>query len=171
MGAITSNFVWYGGDFELADVIVACAVKQLNIDTRRIYTGGCSAGGLQAGAMVYARSSYIAAAMPVSGGALFAAAPFDDPTHIPAVITSHGSRMGDNVVVVFADTSATLDNEVAAKGGTVVNCDWGGNHCMPPPEVLAAQWTFLKDHPFGFDPDPYAAALPESFPAFCKKIK
>jgi hypothetical protein len=178
-GALTTNFVWYADDFELADVIVACAVKQLNIDTRRIYTGGCSAGGLQAGAMVHYRSSYIAAAMPVSGGTLlgrkvvvfgFPAAPFEDPAHIPAVITSHGSRTGDMVFVAFADTSADLDNAVAAEGAAAVDCDWGGLHCQPPPEVLAAQWQFLKAHPFGYDPDPYAEGLPASFPRTCTQI-
>jgi hypothetical protein len=60
---------WYTGDFAMADVLVACAVEQLHIDTRRIYTSGCSAGGLQVGMMVYARASYLAAAIAMSGGA------------------------------------------------------------------------------------------------------
>jgi hypothetical protein len=43
-GKNTCNNVWYTGDFAMADQILACAVQQLNIDTRRVYTGGCSAG-------------------------------------------------------------------------------------------------------------------------------
>ena len=61
MGTDTGDAVWYTGDFAMADQILACAVQQLNIDTRQIYTAGCSAGGLQAGAMVCSRSSYLAA--------------------------------------------------------------------------------------------------------------
>jgi hypothetical protein len=49
------------GDFEVADQIVACAVKNHGINPRRIYTTGCSAGGLQAGCMASRRSGYIAA--------------------------------------------------------------------------------------------------------------
>ena len=37
-------------DFKVADQIAACAVRDYGIDPRRIFTTGCSAGGLQAGA-------------------------------------------------------------------------------------------------------------------------
>lgn len=36
-------------DFKIADTIAACAVRDHGINPRRIYTTGCSAGGLQAG--------------------------------------------------------------------------------------------------------------------------
>jgi hypothetical protein len=71
MGQNTGNNVWYTGDFEMADQILACAIEQQDVDPRRIYTGGCSAGGLQASAMSYGRSSYNAAAIPNSGGTVF----------------------------------------------------------------------------------------------------
>jgi hypothetical protein len=45
--------VFTTGDYQSADQIVACAVKQLNIDTKRIYVSGASAGGLAAGELVY----------------------------------------------------------------------------------------------------------------------
>src|SRR6185295_11705749 len=48
-GQTTGNSVWFTDDFKMADVVLACAVAQLNIDTHRVYTAGCSAGGLQAG--------------------------------------------------------------------------------------------------------------------------
>ena len=153
----------------MADHILACAVEQLNIDTRRIYTGGCSAGGLQAGAMVYSRSSYLAAAMPNSGGVIFPF-PMEDPGHVPSLITTHGAAGVDVVVIDFSDTSATMDNDIAGMGGFVVNCDHGGRHCGSPSAVKEAQWQFLKDHPFGVSPDPYAAGLPASFPSSCVAI-
>jgi predicted esterase len=173
-GMNTGNNVWYTGDFEMADQLVACAVKQLNIDTHRIYTGGCSAGGLQASAMVYQRSSYLAAASTNSGG-LITQYPdlyvLEDPDHVPALITTHGAPGQDVVVIDFSETSAANVKDIAAKGGFAVNCNHGGGHCGSPATVKAAQWEFMKDHPFGVDPEPYASGLPSDFPAFCEIAK
>jgi poly(3-hydroxybutyrate) depolymerase len=168
-GMNTGNNVWYTGDFEMADQILACAVQQLNIDTRRIYAGGCSAGGLQSGTMLYSRSSYIAAVMPNSGGVVFPFA-LEDPSHVPALITTHGKMGTDVVVIDFSNSSATEDKDVAGKGGYVVDCDHGGGHCGAPPNDTAAQWQFCKDHPFGVTKDPYNGMLPSTFPSYCKII-
>jgi poly(3-hydroxybutyrate) depolymerase len=173
-GMNTGNNVWYTGDFAMADQLVACAVKQLNIDTRRIYTGGCSAGGLQASAMVYQRSSYLAAASTNSGGLIEQYASIyvlEDPDHVPALITTHGAPGVDVVTIDFSETSAANVEDVVAKGGFAVNCNHGGGHCASPASVKAAQWKFMKDHPFGVDPEPYAGGLPSDFPAFCEITK
>lgn len=50
----------------------------------------------------------------------------------------------------------------------MVVCDHGGGHCQAPAAVQNAQWEFLKAHPFGVDPLPYANGLPADFPKFCK---
>lgn len=168
-GANTSGTgTWYEGDFEMVDILIACAAEQLNIDTRRIYTAGCSSGGLQAGAMTYDRSSYLAGAMPNSGGLIFPRMPQD--SHVPSVITAHGAAASDVVIISFAETSATLNNGIAARGGYTVDCDHGGGHCGSPPELKAAQWQYLLDHPFGVSPDPYPMGLPASFPSYCTTI-
>jgi hypothetical protein len=166
-GDYTGPFVWHSDDFNVADEILACAIQQLNVETRRIYSAGCSAGGLQTSAMVYMRSGYIAAAMPNSGGT-GNPLPLQDPSHVPAVITTHGAPGSDVVVIDFSVTSAAFVNDLTAKGGFAVDCNHGGGHCGATPEVVAAQWQFLKDHPFGVTPEPYASGLPASFPASCK---
>lgn len=168
-GTTTGNNVWYTGDYDAADVVVSCAVQQLNIDVRQIYAAGCSAGGLQAGSMVVARSSYLAAAMTNSGGDLLVST-FDDPSHIPAIITTHGTYDADFVIVHFADVSKHTDQVIADMGGYAVDCDHGGGHCGAPQAVIAAQWQFVKDHPFGISQDPYADGLPSSFPTYCTKF-
>jgi hypothetical protein len=117
--------------------------------------------------MVYMRSSYLAAAMPNSGG-MALPPPFEDPSHIPAVMATHGAPGADVVVIDFSNTSAFLVNDLATKGGFAVDCNHGGGHCGATPEVVAAQWQFLKDHPFGVDPEPYASGLPASFPSYCE---
>jgi predicted esterase len=161
----TGNNVWYTGDFDMVDYILGCAIQQLNIDTHQIYTAGCSAGGLQAGAMVYARSSYLAAAMTNSGGSLLSA--LEDPSHVPSVISAHGS-CADKVILFFANMSKAMDKNISQQGGIAVDCDHGGGHCGDPAPLVAAQWQFLKDHPFGVSPDPYANGFPASVPAFAQ---
>jgi acetyl esterase/lipase len=167
--------VWYTpGDLNLADLIAACAVENHNIDPRRIYSTGCSAGGLMTGVMAFHRSSYVAAAVPNSGGLVSNSfAQLQDPTHVPAVMTMHGARGqgNDMVIVEFADTSRTLDETLASQGGFVVNCDHGGGHCGASPELQMAAWQFMKDHPFGVSPEPYADGLPASFPSYCQIFK
>jgi len=166
-GQNTGNNVWYTGDFAMADQILACAVEQQDVDPRRVYTAGCSAGGLQASAMVYARSSYLAAAMPNSGGTVFRYQ-LEDPSHVPAFIGAHGSR--DVVVINFAETTTNQTRDLAAKGGFAVQCDHGGGHCASPTALKNAQWRFLKDHPFGVAPEPYAGGLPAGFPSYCRIV-
>jgi poly(3-hydroxybutyrate) depolymerase len=171
MGMNTGNGVWYTGDFAMADQILACAVQQLNIDTRQIFTAGCSAGGLEAGAMEYGRSSYLAAVMPNSGGEPYAGEyQLQDP-HVPALITTHGKMGTDVVQIDFSTTSMTEDKDILAKGGFAVDCDHGGGHCQAPAVDIAAQWQFCKDHPFGVSPEPYANGLPSSFPSYCTITK
>jgi hypothetical protein len=164
-GMNTGNNVWYTGDFEMADEIFACAYDQGLVDPRQVYTAGCSAGGLQASAMVYGRSSYLAAAMPNSGGTVFRYTLEDE--HVPAVMAAHGAQGTDVVIIDFADTTATQCSDIASKGGFMLDCDHGGRHCGSPSDLKAAQWKFLKDHPFGVDPEPYRPTPPANVPSFC----
>ncbi len=165
--------VWYTpGDLKLADLVVACAVEQHNIDPRRIFTTGCSAGGLMSGVMAFHRSSYLAASVPNSGGLATAGMDvLEDPSHVPALMTMHGARGADFVFIEFADSSQTLYTSVVAKGGFAINCDHGGGHCAAPKELKLAMWQFMKDHPFGVSPEPYANGLPASFPSYCKIVE
>ena len=168
-GRSTGNNVWYTGDFELADELLACANEQLNIDARRIYSGGCSAGGLQASAMVYERSQYLAGAMPNSGGTIFKYNMKSDG-YVPALATTHGGK-GDVVVINFGTTSMNQAKDIAGRGGNVINCNHGGGHCQPPGNVVAAQWDFLQKHPYGTKTSPYKKGLPSKYPDACKSIK
>jgi predicted esterase len=152
-------------DFDAADQIAACAVKNYGINPRRIYTTGCSAGGLQSGCMAQMRSSYIAAAAPNSGGVV-ANQPWQDKSS-PAIFTMHGGT-SDMVIVTFSQTSATLDMSAKAHGSFVVNCNHGGGHCGAPAPLQSAAWQFMKDHPFGFGTSPWTKAIPAGEPDYCK---
>jgi predicted esterase len=148
-------------DFEAADQIAACAVRDHGIDPRRIYTTGCSAGGLQSGCMAMQRSSYLAAAAPNSGG-ITTMQPWQD-MHSPAIFTMHGGS-SDMVIVQFSQTSNRLDMAAKSHGSFVVNCNHGGGHCQAPPELQRAAWRFMKDHPWGFTESPWAGGIPDGTP-------
>jgi poly(3-hydroxybutyrate) depolymerase len=152
-------------DFDSGDQLVACAIMKHGIDPRRIYSAGCSAGGLQTGCMAMLRSSYLAAATPNSGG-IVGAQPWQD-MHSPAVMTMHGGA-SDMVIVTFSQTSASFDMAAKMHGSFVVNCDHGGGHCAAPNDLKIAYWQFMKDHPFGIEKSPWATAFPPGVPDYCK---
>jgi hypothetical protein len=152
-------------DFAAADLIAACAVKNNGIDPKKIYTTGCSAGGLQSGCMAQSRSSYIAASAPNSGGIVFPQKWQD--MHSPAIFTMHGGA-SDMVFVTFSQTSASLDMAAKTHGSFVVNCDHGGSHCGAPAALQTAAWKFMKDHPWGVTKSPWADGIPAGVPAYCK---
>jgi hypothetical protein len=155
-------------DFKIADLIAGCAVKNYGINPRQIYTTGCSAGGLMAGCMGIARSNYIAATAPNSGGITVGYGAIQDPTHLPAVMTMHGDS-ADMVIVTFSETSEAYDNYMMKAGAFAIDCDHGGGHCGAPADLQASAWQFMKDHPYGTKPSPYlAAGLPSTFPKYCK---
>jgi predicted esterase len=152
-------------DFDAADQIAACAVMKHGVDARRIYSTGCSAGGLQTGCMAILRSSYLAAAAPNSGG-IIGRRTWQD-MHTPAIFTMHGGS-SDVVGVAFSDTSASLDMTAKMHGGYVVNCNHGGGHCMAPAALQTAAWKFMKEHPWGVNPSPWGSMIPAGVPEYCK---
>lgn len=168
-GGICSGTMIFGDTltWDIVDQIVACAVRDYDIDPRRIYSTGCSAGGLQTGCMALKRSNYVAAVATNSGGLTFPQR-LQDATRIPAVITSHGAPGVDVVAVDFSSTSKTFDDVVKNAGGFVVNCNHMGTHCGIPADNYSAAIDFLLDHPFGMKPSPYEAGLPTNFPEYCK---
>jgi poly(3-hydroxybutyrate) depolymerase len=165
--------VWYTThDFSFADLIAACAVKNYNIDPRRIYTTGCSAGGLMAGNMEMSHDSYLAAVSTNSGGiAVNIGAKLADPSHVSPIMFMHGGA-DDTVVINFQTASENLADIVKPAGGFVIMCNHMMGHCGAPAELQVAAWQFMKDHPFGIAESPYLkSGLPSSFPSYCQIMK
>jgi len=164
-GDLLSGTAIFGkGDFDLADGLLSCAVNKFNVDARRVFATGCSAGGLFSGAMAAARSNYIAAAAPNSGG-------WTTPVgwqnmNTPALMTIHGAPGSDVVIIDFSQSSATADKAFKARGGFVINCNHGGGHCGGG-GLAGDIWKFFKAHPFGTKPSPWATALPAGFNSKC----
>jgi hypothetical protein len=162
---LSGTAIFGAGDFKITDQLLACAVRDQNIDPRRVFATGCSAGGLFSAAMAAERSTYIAAAAPNSGGWTVPVA-FQNK-YTPALMTVHGAAGVDVVVIDFSSASATADQAFKAAGGFVINCDHGGGHCGGAglaPDI----WKFFKAHPYGVDPKPWAGGLPAGFSTQCK---
>ena len=167
-GEDTALGAWHTGDFEVADVVVACAVQQLGVDPRRIYTGGCGAGGLHAGAMVYARASYLAGAV-LEGGGVMSPGKLPPGGHVPSLIASYGLTDGPMDIVAPPATRA-LARDLSNHGGLVIVCP-GPSACIgPTSQIRDAHFRFLVDHPYGIDADPYADGLPPEFDDVCDRF-
>lgn len=165
--ALSGTSVFGRGDLELVDQLAACAVRDHNVDPRRIFTTGCSAGGLFATNLAVLRSEYIAAAAPNSGGLTFPQQFQSDFT--PALMTVHGAPGRDVVIVDFSNTSATADRTFSGRGGFVVNCNHGGGHCGGA-GLAGDIWEFFKAHPYGVEPapSPWTGGLPTGFDGACE---
>jgi predicted esterase len=161
----TGNGVWFIEDFNLADEVLACAIKQLHIDTRRIHVSGMSAGGLEATAMIYARSNYLASGAPYSGGEWSVMTPQDASNKVAAMIF-HGTYAKDVVTVHFYATSKILFDDIEMRGGFAIDCNHGGGH-MIPSDGGPAIWKFFQAHPYHTDPSPWATMLPAGLPSYC----
>jgi hypothetical protein len=162
---LSGTSIFGAGDFEIADQLVACAVQNHNVDPRRIYATGCSAGGLFSTAMAAKRSSYLAAAAPNSGG-LTVPVPFEND-YTPPLMTIHGAPGSDVVFIDFSNSSATADEAFKGRGGFVINCNHGGGHCGGG-GLAGDIWEFFKAHPYGVDPNPWESSLPAGFHSSCE---
>jgi predicted esterase len=161
---LSGTSIFGAGDFNIADQIVGCAVKEYNVDPRRIFATGCSAGGLFSAAMAARRSNYIAAAAPNSGGWTSPVSWQSDYT--PALMTIHGAAGRDVVIVDFSNTSRTADDAFKRRGGFVINCNHMGGHCGGA-ALAPSIWTFFKAHPYGVTPEPWSS-LPAGFHSSCQ---
>jgi hypothetical protein len=153
-------------DLQVADELLACAVETVGVDQRRIHSVGFSAGAIQTIQMSYRRSGYIASVVTFSG-AKAPGIPDQDPSNKFAALIFHGGA-NDQVVVSFQEGSQQYKTELAASGRFSLICDHGLGHRIPPAAPTSA-WPFLRDHPFGTTPSPYARTLPSSVPDYCRR--
>jgi len=172
-GVNTGNGVWFTGDFEAADQILACGIQAGLVDTSRIYTAGYSAGGLQACAMVAQRGRYLAAAICYSGGAGIIRGTPQDTSNLPPTLLLHGAAGSDVIIIDFNAASASWATAYAAAGGLAIDCDDGGDHIVSAFTRMGfggRAMPFLKAHAYG-SPSPYAAGLPGDCPSYCEIVR
>lgn len=157
--------LWDLSDLSFVDHVVACAVRDHNIDPHRIYAMGCIAGGYMVGALGVHRSSYIAAIAPSAGGLTTDHHALEEPRHAPAAFMMHGPD-NDALVLQSSQAASMLRDVLVPAGGFFTECMHDSSVCGPA-DLMENAWTFLKAHPFGVSPKPYASGLPADFPSYC----
>ena len=168
---VNTGTIWYTGDLDAVDQLVACGIEQGLVDPSRIHAAGYSAGGLEVGAMVFSRSSYLASAIVYSGGKpIFGVSSFEDPTHIPAVLGAHGAPGLDSLVLDFGTLTPALVETVQEAGGFGMDCNDGRDHIgglFTRLGVGGQARQFFADHPFDVA-SPYGDSVPAGFPDYCE---
>ncbi len=154
-------------DGALFDDILTCLDDQYDVDNRRVYSMGFSAGGLWTTWLQMHRSKWLAAVLAFSGGTGEFMNVYETPaSYVPTLLTSGG--VDDNVAgVAFAETSLDFATHLLADGQYVIHCDHGLGHTVP---WGADKWAvpFLFAHEWGVIPSPYLAnAKDAGFPDYC----
>jgi predicted esterase len=165
------QFPWWLGmggtrmdDLLVADEVIACASASVGLDVRRLHSIGFSAGAMQTEQFATYRSGYLASVVAYSGALLGTPSDEDPRNKYPAMLFFGGPT--DQVLINFDDATHTYHDHLASEGHFSFLCDHGQGHTVPA-DGPAAAWTFLEDHPFGVAPEPYAGALPKTFPKYC----
>lgn len=151
-------------DLLLADEVLACAMDQVGIDTKRIHTLGLSAGALHSTQMSYRRSNYIASSVLYSGGLIIDPPPSAEPRNKFSSMIFHGGPV-DAVILPFALTSERYYQELKKNDQFGLLCEHFTGHIIPP-GVWDSVWKFFQDHPYAAV-SPYKEKLPEGFPIYC----
>jgi hypothetical protein len=165
---VADDVGWYVEDDPVSDQVVACAIAQAKIDPRHIHSLGFSAGALHSIHLALARSDYIASVVSYSGGSQDPAAQQEqDPSNHVAALLAYGRAGVDAVGIDFNLLAREWYDTVHPKGWYTLMCDHDGSHVVPT-DLAPHVYRFLLDHPYKVEPEPYAAAIPAEFPAYCR---
>jgi len=156
-------------DLIVADLVVACAIQEKQIDVTRIHVVGFSAGGKQAAQMAIRRSGYVASVVIYSGGlfpeSIVPHPPYEEPDNqFPSLVFWGGPS--DVVLVDNVQAAQDYYDFISINGNFTIMCDHNGGHTIPP-EGQAAAWRFFQDHPWGASPEPYLNGMPPEIPDYC----
>lgn len=169
-------------DLRLFDDLLACLDAQFNMDRDRVWTTGMSAGALWSAYLLQYRSRFLAAAALLSGGEPdpSVAPPYRAPeTDIPVLLAWGGEddvfrvpganfvhNDGDPEMFSFARASEALSLKLRADGHFVVHCVGAQGHTVPF-DAFDIIWPFLRDHPRGVSPEPWAGGPPDDASPSC----
>jgi hypothetical protein len=134
------------------------------------------AGGLQTGAMIFAKG-YLASVLCYSGGGRFESGKLPDPSNVPSMIGAYGPAGTDTFMGMFDGGQSTLSLEKTLKGlgGFVIGCQDTGDHVngfmTQRTAVGPAAWQFFKDRPFrNSKPMPKVFRRRRNFPTTARSL-
>ena len=188
----TGYYEWFSGanpvgnpDIEVAEEVLACLYAQHNVDLDRIYATGHSAGAIWVSYLLQHWSHRLAAAMPLSGGEQYISsyrppsdrsqAPYMTPSRSLPVMVVHGGSSDTytspyHATLNFQQASTMLASDLVNDGSSVVICNGGFGHQIPPHQGATTTaeyliWPYFLDHPRTGTPYSSASEFPTSFPS------
>lgn len=157
-------------DVTLFDDLVTCLDEQFDIDNRRVFATGFSAGALWTTYLATRRADYLAAVATLSGG-VGTGVSYVKPTYnMPALVSWGGANDSYNagvLIIYFETESTTFANNLESEGHYVARCNHGTGHTVP---WGAADWVkrFLFDQVWNDGSTPYEEQVPSGvFPDYC----
>jgi len=153
-------------DAQLFDDLLTCIDAQYDIDNRRVYTTGFSAGALWSSYLVVKRSTFLAAAVIWSGGTGSTAYPYKTPKRKIPVLASWGGK-NDTALIQFEQTTGDMVGKLIKDGHYVIACNHGLGHTIPQGGL---QWglKFLAAHDWDSQADsPLKKGDTSAFPDYC----
>lgn len=173
----TNPFEWnfVAGESEAADDLAlfddmrTCLSRDRNVDLRRIYSTGMSAGGLWTTFLSIHRGDALASVMVMSGGTdpiVQYAPPAGEK--FPALLMWGGDSdvlTGGGFDLDFQAMTLAFSSELRADDHFVVHCNHGMGHTIPPDGMdVAEAWLF--PHVYG-EPSPWIGKDPTELAPYC----
>ncbi len=151
-------------DLALFDDVLSCVDEQYEIDRKRVYSTGFSAGALFTTRLGMKRSQYLAAIAPLSGGTE-PFQPYITPERALPVLATWGGPNDLYLNLSFEEATFELSEKLAEDGSFVALCGHTGGHTLPSVR-LAHVRDFFAVHTYG-EPSPWTEALPEDLWSGC----
>ena len=153
-------------DLAVFDGILACIDEQFNIDNRRVYTTGFSAGSLWSSFLVVNRGQYLAAATIFSGGTGLVVDYATPGNKMPVLLAWGGTADVYMGVVDFQVMTLDFSEKLRADGHFVAQCNHGLGHTVPfGGPTWGHRWLFA--HQWGDEGSPFDGGLSADFPDYC----
>ena len=158
-------------DLTLFDDLIACLDEQFDIDNRRIYSTGFSAGALWTTFLLTKRGEYLASAVTFSGGVGLGVSYETPGYNLPVLVVWGGTNDtygGGGFTISFQDESENLIQNLTSDGHFVGKCDHGGGHTVP---FGGSSWAqeFLFAHTWNDGSSPFQEEVPDGvFPEYCE---
>jgi len=160
-------------DLTFFDDILGCADGQYDLDNRRVYSAGFSAGAMWTTYLTMNRAGLLASTAIFSGGVndrlTFPYTSSDYP--MPVIMSHGGSTDSFNGILQFMPMMIDLSEGLAADGHFGVLCTHSNGHTITNEIVLAA-FDFLFRNEWGTGTSPLATdGIPSSYPSTCAVVE
>ncbi len=156
-------------DLALFDDLRTCLSDQRQIDLRRVYSTGMSAGGLWTTFLSIHRGDALASILVMSGGTgnmVQYSTPAGEP--FPALLVWGGPTDifdAGPLQINFTETTAAFSEQLRTDEHFVMQCEHDGGHDLPPdPVAMTVDW--LLPHIYG-EPSPWRDRDPTELQDIC----